>query len=41
MPLGLIVSLLMLGVIATLGALGYLMEKQVDQDDHKDDHSSS
>jgi hypothetical protein len=38
MPLGLTVSLVMLGVITLLGALGYLMDKQVDRDERKDDH---
>jgi hypothetical protein len=37
MPLGLTVSLVMLGVISLLGALGYLMDKQVDRDERKDD----
>jgi hypothetical protein len=38
MPLGLVVSLVMLGAITILGALGYLMDKQVDRDERKDDH---
>lgn len=38
MPLGLTVSLVMLGVITLLGAVGYLMDKQVDRDERKDDH---
>jgi hypothetical protein len=38
MPLGLTVSLVMLDVITILGALGYLMDKQVDRDERKDDH---
>jgi hypothetical protein len=38
MPLGLTVSLVMLGVITILGVLGYLMDKQVDRDERKDDH---
>jgi hypothetical protein len=41
MPLGLTVGLVMLMVIAILGALGYLMDKQVDRDDPKNDHTSS
>jgi len=28
----------MLGVITVLGVVGYLMDKQVDRDEHKDDH---
>jgi hypothetical protein len=39
MAFGLIVSFAMLCIIATLGALGYLMDKQVDRDEH-DDHSN-
>jgi hypothetical protein len=41
MPLGLTVGLVMLIVIAILGALGYLMDKQVDRDDRNNDHTSS
>ena len=40
MGFGLTVSLVALAVIAVLGALGYLMDKQVDRDERKDDHSS-
>jgi hypothetical protein len=40
MPLGLTVGLVALGVIAVLGALGYLMDNQVDRDERKDDHSN-
>jgi hypothetical protein len=36
MVLGLTVTLVMLGVIATLGALGYFMDKQVDRNEPKD-----
>jgi hypothetical protein len=35
MPLGMDVTLAMLSVIALLGVLGYLMDKQVDHDDRK------
>jgi hypothetical protein len=38
MPLGLTVSLVMLGVVTILGALGYLRDKQVDRDERKNDH---
>jgi hypothetical protein len=38
MPLGLIVTLVMLGVMAVLGALGYLMDKQVDRQNGKEGH---
>jgi flagellar biogenesis protein FliO len=38
MPLGLVVSLAMLGVITILGALGYLMDKLVNRDERKDGH---
>jgi hypothetical protein len=38
MPLALTVTLVMLGVIAMLGALGYLMDKQVDGHERHDDH---
>lgn len=37
MPLGLAVTLAMLTVIAILGALGYLMDKQVDRGDRQDE----
>jgi hypothetical protein len=37
MPLGLTVVLMMLVVIAVVGVLGYLMDSQVDRDEHKDD----
>jgi hypothetical protein len=35
MPLGLTVVLMMLVVIAVLGALGYVMDSQVDRDERK------
>jgi len=41
MPLGLTVVLVMLLVITVLGALGYLMDRQVDRGERKDDHSRS
>lgn len=36
MPLGLAVTLVMLGVITVLGALGYLMDKLVEHDESND-----
>ena len=37
MPLGLTVSLLVLAVVAMLGAAGYLIEKSAERDEHKED----
>jgi hypothetical protein len=39
MILGLTVTMMMLIVIGVLGTLGYLMDRQVDRDDKKNDHS--
>jgi|HubBroStandDraft_4_1064222.scaffolds.fasta_scaffold82154_3 hypothetical protein len=39
MPLGLAVSFAMLSVIAVLGVLGYLMDRQVDRGDGKDNQA--
>jgi hypothetical protein len=39
MPLGLAVSFAMLSVIAVLGVLGYLMDRQVDRGDRKDNQA--
>ena len=38
MPLGLVVTLVMLGVMAGLGALGYLMGEQVDRQNDGEGH---
>jgi hypothetical protein len=37
MSFGLTVGLIALGVLAILGTLGYLMDKQVDREERKDD----
>jgi hypothetical protein len=34
MPLGLTVSLVVLGVVAVAGAVGYLIDKSVEPEDH-------
>jgi hypothetical protein len=38
MPLGLMVAFAMLSVITVLGALGYLIDRQVDRGERKDGH---
>ena len=37
MSFGLTVTLIALGFLAIVGALGYLMDKQVDREERKDD----
>ena len=38
MRLGLVVTLVMLGVMAVVGALGYLIDKQVDRQNDGEGH---